>query len=442
MKPFDVAVIGGGVLGCLTARNIMRYRLSAVLIEAREDVCMGITRANSAVVYAGYDHHPGSLKASLTVSGNRSFDELCKELDVPFSRCGSLMAAYGERGISVLQKKLEQGQKNGVPDLRIISGEEARAYEPILSSSVKAALYAPSTGTVNPWKLGIAAYENAKANGCEVLFNAPVVSITDEDGMYRICTAQGEVTARAVINCAGLSAASIHNMLFPATVSLRLDGADFYVFDPLSPRPNHIIFEETESGKGITAVPCTEGNLLLDSPARPYRPEYATTPEGLDAIREGAARLLPSLDFHKVIRSFGAIRVNPETADGKDVRDFCILRPAKTFWSLMGVKTPGLTCANELGMLLASDCAAILNAALNPDFVPERKAIRPAQDSPVVCQCEQIRQADVIEAIRRGAVTFDGVKHRVGCGMGRCQGSRCRYEIECLIKEYAYDGTI
>ena len=137
MKSFDVAVIGGGVLGCFAARNLMRYRLSVVLIEAREDVCMEITRANSAIIYAGYDHHPGSLKASLTVRANSSFDDLSRKLDVPFSRCGSLMTAYGEQGLSVLRKKLDQGQKNGVPNLRLISGDEAREIEPMLSSSVR-----------------------------------------------------------------------------------------------------------------------------------------------------------------------------------------------------------------------------------------------------------------------------------------------------------------
>lgn len=444
MKSFDVAVIGGGVLGCFAARNLMRYRLSVVLIEAREDVCMEITRANSAIIYAGYDHHPGSLKASLTVRANSSFDDLSRELDVPFSRCGSLMTAYGEQGLSVLRKKLEQGQKNGIPNLRLISGDEAREIEPMLSSSVRYALYAPSTGTVNPWKLGIAAFENAWANGCEILLNSLVVSLEKEGGQYRIETAGKEIFSKAIINCAGRSAVNIQDMLFPPSVRLRLDGADFYVFDSRSSHPGLILFEETENGKGITAVPCTEGNLLLDSPPRPYAAEYATTSEGLSVIRKEASKLMPSLDFQNVIRSFGGIRVNPETSDGKDIRDFCIQRPEKTFWSLIGVKTPGLTCANELGTLLASDCASVLEAQQNPDFQPERKAIHCFADSPVICQCENIRKAEVQEAILRGAVTFDGVKHRTGCGMGTCQGSRCRYEIEHLLKEKerSHDGTV
>ena len=206
MKTVDVAVIGGGVLGCFTARNLTRFRLSVILIEAAEDVCTGVTRANTAVVYPGCDNRPGSRKAALTVRANASFDRLCGELDVPFSRCGSLMTAYGPQGEAVLRKKLDQGLKNGVPGLRLLSGDEARDREPMLSREVSAALWAPTTGTVNPWQLGIAAFESAKENGCEAMLQAPVVSIAQAEGLYRIETTRGEVAARAVVNCAGLGA--------------------------------------------------------------------------------------------------------------------------------------------------------------------------------------------------------------------------------------------
>lgn len=442
MMTVDVAVIGGGVLGCFVARNLIKYRLRVLLAEAAEDVCTGVTRVNTAVVYPGYDHHPGSLKAQLTVRANAAFDDLCAVLDVPFSRCGSLMTACGPRGEGVLRKKLDQGTRNGVPGLRLLTGDQARNVEPMLSKEVTAALFAPTTGTVNPWQLGIAAFENARDNGCEVMLNAPVTAMVLQGDIYHIETARGHIAARAVVNCAGLGAVQVQELLFPSPVRLRLDGADFLVFDPLAPKPGHIVFEETEAGKGVTAVPCTEGNLLLDSPPRPYKPDYATTREGLDFIRAHGARLLPALDFGAVIRSFGAVRPNPETADGGDVRDFCILRPAPTFWSLMGVKTPGLTCADELGALIAGECAKALDARPNEDFCPERRAIRPVPGSPVVCRCQGVTRDAVMEAIRRGAVTVDGVKRRTGTGMGPCQGSRCAGEIEQLLKECGHGGTV
>lgn len=442
MKTVDVAVIGGGVLGCFAARNLTGYRLRVILLEAAEDVCTGVTRANTAVVYPGYDNRPGSLKAALTVRSNAAFQDLCDSLDVPFSRCGSLMTAWGPRGEAALRKKLEQGAQNGVPGLRLLTGDAAREIEPMLSPEITAALFAPTAGTVNPWQLGIAAFESARANGCEAMLCAPVVSIARAEGLYRIETTREEVAARAVVNCAGLGAIHVQELIYPSLVRLRLDGADFFVFDPLTPRPGCILFEETEAGKGVTAVPCTEGNLLLDSPPRPYAPHFATTREGLHAIRAHGARLLPSLDFGAVIRSFGGVRPNPEGVDGRDIRDFCIQRPAPTFWSLVGVKTPGLTCADELGAFVAGECAAALGAERNEDFHPERRAIRPAPGSPLVCRCEGVSRDAVVEAIRRGAVTVDGVKRRVSAGMGRCQGARCAYEIEQLLKEYGHGGTV
>ena len=167
MKHVDAAVIGGGILGCFTARNLRRWRISTLLIEKEDDVCREISKANSAIVYAGYDNKPGSLKAQMTVRGNANMEKLCAELEVPFDRCGSMMVSFGEKGEQTLRKKLEQGRANGVPGLELLTGEEARAREPMLSEDVTAALYSPTTGTVNPWQLGIAAYENALQNGCE-----------------------------------------------------------------------------------------------------------------------------------------------------------------------------------------------------------------------------------------------------------------------------------
>ena len=175
MKHYDAIVIGGGILGCMTLRNLRRWNISALLLEKEDDVCKGITRANSAICYAGYDNKPGSLKAELTVRGNANMDSLCKELDVPFSRCGSLLVTYDTASIPKMERKLRNGMQNGVPGLRMLSGAEAEAMEPMLKKGVVAALYAPTTGTVNPWQLGIAAYENALQNGGDSLMNTEVL---------------------------------------------------------------------------------------------------------------------------------------------------------------------------------------------------------------------------------------------------------------------------
>lgn len=436
----DVAIIGGGILGCFAARNLMQWNISTLLIDGADDVCTGITRANTAIVYAGYDNKPGSLKAEMTVRANQNFDTLCRELAVPFSRCGSLMVSFGPEGDRSLAKKLKRGQENGVEGLQLLSGDAARELEPMLSANVTSALYAPSTGTVNPWQLGIAAYENALQNGAKSLLGAAVTNIRRDEGGYIIETTTQSVHCKMAINCAGQHSDQIHQLLFPASVQLRLDGSDFLILDKHAQKPHHIIFQEAEDGKGITAVPCTEGNLLLDSPARPMDFPYATTQEGISFIYQMVADVLPEVDMSQVIRSFGAVRPNPYAADGRSIHDFCIEEPEPSFISLIGIKTPGLTCADELGKLLARKAAVYLKASANPDFDPCRH-VSYAADDEIICQCEQISRGEILDAIRRGAKTVEAVKRRVGTGMGRCQGSRCSYQIEKILEECRH-GTL
>ena len=215
MDKLDVVVIGGGLLGCSAARNLSRRKLQLALLEAREDVCTGISRANTAIVYPGYDHKPGTLKAELCVRANARFDALCRELDVPFSRCGSLMVSFGEKADAVLRKKYENGLHLGVPGLRLLTGKEASAMEPRLAAGVTSALYAPTAGTVNPWELGIAACENAAANGAELCLNTRVLGIRRTAEGYRVETDHGDFSCRAVVNCAGLAADRVQELLFP-----------------------------------------------------------------------------------------------------------------------------------------------------------------------------------------------------------------------------------
>jgi len=446
---FDVVVIGGGVLGCFAARNLRRWNLHTALVEAEADVCTGITRANSAIVYAGYDNQTGSRKAQMTVRGNAGFDRLCRELQVPFSRCGSLLVRCGNGAGRDLRRKLLRGQENGVPGLRLLTGEEARELEPMLTEDVTEALYAPTTGTVNPWKLGIAAFENAVENGCVPMLGTAVTAIEFDDSGYLVRTTGGTLRCRAVINCAGLAADRVQELLFPPSIRIFADAADFLVLDKLARKPSRVIFHQAEAcGKGITAIPCPEGNLLLSGIRRPAGVPYATTPVGISLLHRAAADLLPQLDLGMVIRSFGAMRPNPQRVveqngqyvpDGSHLGDFCIEHPAVGFYSLIAVKTPGLTCAQELGMHLAECCAEELGAAQNPNFNPCR-APRPAPAGDIICRCEQITRGEILGAIARGAVTVDGVKRRVGSGMGRCQGSRCSDEIQQILEALGH-GT-
>ena len=453
MQRFDVVVIGGGLLGCFAARNLCRWDLHIALIEAREDVCTGISCANTAIVYPGYDHKPGTLKAKMTVRANEEFDRLCRELDVPFRRCGSLMVSYGEQADAVLRKKYENGLTMGVPELRLLSGEEAMTMEPCLASGVTSALYAPTVGTVNPWELGIAACENAVTNGVKLCLNTRVLGISHTADVYRIETDQEVFSARAVINCAGLYADRIQELVFPTPVHIVPDGADYLILDKAAANlPTHIIqYEPEDGGKGFNAVPTVEGSLLLGPSERDNETDFAVSQKGLAFVYERAGHVLPGLDLNETIRSFAAVRPKPQREDGSSIGSFVIENPAPGFWSLIGIKTPGLTCANELGSYVAEKAAEQLNAGRNEGFDPCRKGIQKARSmrleqrnaavqadadyGEVICCCEDVTKAEVLEAIRRGATTLDGIKRRTGTCMGRCQGSRCQQKLIALLAQ-------
>lgn len=460
MKHFDVAVIGGGLLGCFAARSLMRYRLSAVLIEREEDVCRGISRANSAIIYPGYDNKPGSLKARMTVRANAYFDKLCEELDVDFVRQGSLLLSYDESADKALYKKLRNGTENSVPSLRLISGEEAMELEPMLAKQPRIALYAQGTGTVNPWQLGIAAFENAVSNGCEAMFNCSVMGIGKADGGYILQTDKDEIHCKAVINCAGLSADKVREMLFEPELRLSFDASDFLVFDKHAPKPDMILFNESPMGKDLSLIPTVEGNLLIESRLRALdSPPFAFRREARQQLVEEAGKIVKGMDGDNVIRSFAAVRPNlvqlkkvggEYIPTDKNISSFTIDRPESGFISLIGIKTPGLSCSNELGLHAAALAADYLGAEENKAFEPHRKAIKRLvklsgeeqrtliKSNPdygeIVCLCEGISKAEIKQAIARGARSPEGIKRRLGTAMGPCQGSRCSYHISRILE--------
>lgn len=460
MEFFDAAVIGGGLVGCFAARALARYDMKTVLIDAAEDVCTGISKANTAIVYSGCDNRTGSLKAKLTVRANAGFSRLCDELSVPFRRCGSLMTGEGPNSGAVLKKKLRNAEITGVPGARIISAPEAREIEPALGDGFSSALYLPTTGTVNPWLLCYAAYENAVRNGCNVRLNTELLTIRRSGKSYILETGRGEIAVKAVVNCAGLRADRVHEMLFEPSVRIFPDSGDYIVFRRGCAGLSHIIQREPEDGgKGTNIVPTTDGSILAGPTERPVSemPD-ATSRDGLESIASTVPQLIPGLNASEIIRSFAAVRPNPfrivfkngkYIPDGSSTNSFVIERPEAGFISFIGIKTPGLTCAEELGKLAAEAVSSYLGIRRRNDFDPHQDASPCLRNmslnqrveltqtdikyANIICLCEQISEGEIIDAISRGAVTIDGIKRRCGAILGECQGSRCRYEIARIL---------
>lgn len=471
MERFDIIVIGGGLLGCFAARALTQYRLKIALLEAREDVCTGVSRANTAIVYSGCDTKPGTLKSQLCVKAAQSFDTLCSELGVRYSPCGSLMICFGPNGEETLRRKFRQGLANGVRGLKLLERDAVLDLEPNINPKVRLGLYAPEAGTVIPWELGLAAAENAAENGVEIFLNTKVTEIARIKDGYTVTSGARVFQARGIINCAGLQADEILEKIQPPTVRIFPASGDYTVMDTKAEGfVRHVIFHETEeNGKGLTLVPTVNGNILIGPTRGPAasKADFSTSHDGLGQLDELVSAVIPSLPTEHVIRSFAALRPNPfyvyldaETGEirreDKGVSDFTILESANfpAFLSLIGIKTPGLTCANELGRHVADKLSALLNAVPNPSYnatrpaplrlnaLPMAQRARLICDNPaygrIVCRCRGISEGEIIDSIRTspGAVTIDGVKRRTGASSGRCQGGYCTQRIiEILARE-------
>lgn len=451
---YDAAIIGGGVTGCAIARELSRYDMSICVIEREEDVCSGTSKANSAIVHAGYDAVPGSNKAIFNVEGNRIMEELSKELDFPFKRNGSFVLCFSEDDRPALNALYEKGVKNGVPGLSILSGDEVRAMEPNVTDEVVAALYAPTGGIVCPFGLTIALAENACDNGVEFLFNTEVREIRKGENGYDLETEDQIIHATYVINAAGVYADVFHNMVSEEKIHITPRKGDYCLLDKeAGTHVAHTIFQlPGKMGKGVLVAPTVHGNLLVGPTATDVNDrEYTrTTAKELSEIMEKAAWSVKNVPFRQVITSFSGLRAH------EDRDDFIIgeAPDAEGFFDASGIESPGLTSAPTIGIHVAELVARKSKASRKESFCGTRKGILDPQklslseraelikENPrygtIICRCEGVSEGEIVDAITRtlGAVSLDGIKRRVRAGMGRCQAGFCAPKtMEILARE-------
>lgn len=457
---YDAIIIGGGVVGCAIARALSRYQGNVCVVERGEDVCCGTSKANSAIVHAGFDALPGSKKALYNVQGSEMMEALSLELDFPYRRNGSLVLCFDEADLPHLRELYERGIANGVQGLQILDREALHKLERAVSPDAVAALYAPTGAIVCPFGLTIALAENANVNGVEFYFDTAVEHITRTAEGFCLATSRGTLETRTVINAAGVYGDVLHNQVCTDKIRIQPRKGEYCLLDrkdggiltrTVFQLPNHL-------GKGVLVTPTVHGNLLIGPTAadQDAREGTNTTAEGLAWAAQKAALSVPNLPMRDVITSFAGLRAH--LVEGGD--DFCIGQSAPRYFEAVGIESPGLTAAPAIGEAVAQSVADTLSLIKKDNFIAHREGIVHLKDLPftkraalavqnpaygnIICRCETISEGEILDAIRRplGARSLDGVKRRVRAGMGRCQGGFCSPRVmELLSRELGIPQT-
>ena len=453
IKKADVVVIGGGVTGTAILRELSKYNLQCVLVEKEPDIAIETTKANSAILHAGFDAPEGSLKASMNVAGNRLYHELKQELDLEIGWTGSIVAATNADEEQTLQELLERGRRNGVEGLEIKSGQELRQIEPNLSETITAGLWAPSAGICWPFGIATAFAENAVINGAEIIRECQVLGFEQDGQQLRaVKTDRGDIETKVVVNAAGIHAAEISHLAGDDSFTITPRKGEYILFDKSAADEmvRCVVFPTpTKVSKGVLISTTTHGNTFIGPNANNLddNEDTSVTSEGMEELIGAARKLMPNLPLGKAITIFAGLRAVADTGDfilGKSAVVGGLVQAA-------GIQSPGLTSAPAIGAYIASQIARDLSATEKTDYKkgrPGHAVFRYGNGHSkneliqgderygrVICRCETITEGEIVDAIHRpcGARTVDGVKRRTRAGMGRCQGGFCGPRVTQII---------
>lgn len=450
---YDVIVIGAGVTGAMTAYQLSRYQLRVCVVDKCLEPAAETSSANSGIVHAGYDAKPGSRKAALNVRGNAMMEDVCRRLDVPFKRIGSLVLAFSDEEAETVRGLYESGMQNGVPGLRIIDGNEVYKMEPQVQPGVVCALHAPSAGIVCPYELTTAALEVACASGADYLREAEVTDIQKTADGFTVTAGGQTLTAPVVVNAAGLYADRIAHMVGDDRFTITPRKGEYILFEKsMGKTVSHVVFQTPAGGsKGVLVSPTVDGNLYIGPNANvvEHKDDTSTTWQGLEEIKTCAAKSVGGLDMRMAITNFAGLRATPSTGD------FIVDSPAAGFVNAAGIESPGLSAAPavaEAVVSLVRESGRVAFAERDgwtgvrepvKRFREMDDAARAAlvQENPaygrIICRCETVTEQEIRDAIRRpaGARSVDGVKRRTRSGMGKCQGGFCGPRVVDILAE-------
>lgn len=449
---YDVAIIGAGVVGGMIARALAKYDVSLCILEKENDVAMGATRANSAIVHAGFDAKEGSLKAKLNVKGSEMMEAVARDLGVKYQRNEALVVGFESERAEV-EALYKRGVANGVKGLRVVEKDELFKLEPNLNKDLACALLATTSAIICPYELTIAAIGNAMDNGAELLLNFKVTGVKKNTNTFTVTAEDGrEIEAKYIINAAGLYSDDIAKLTGDRDFTVTPRRGEYMLLDKECGEftQRTIFHTPSKMGKGILVSPTVDGNLLVGPTAVNIedKEDNSTTAEGFATLREKTAENVDGAPLFKVITSFCGLRAVGSTGD-------FIIKSREHVITLAGIESPGLSSAPAIAeyveQLLKSDG---FDAPLKKSYDPTRKSSHYFRElsidekneiikkeplfGKIVCRCEGITEGEIVEAIHRnpGARDLDGVKRRTRSGMGRCQGGFCSPTIvEILSRE-------
>lgn len=452
---FNIAIIGGGVIGGACFRELTKYKGKFCLLEKEDDVCMGQSKANSGIVHAGFDAVPNSNKAKFNVLGNKMMPSYAKELGVKYHNNGSLVLGFNEQDLEVLTELKQRGEKNGVPGLEIIQGEKLFELEPNLNKNVTCALVAPTGGIVCPYELTIAEIGNAMDNGGQLFCNFEVEEVIKEADGFTIKSANGQVVqAQMIINCAGFFGGKIASLCGDDSIKIGGRKGEYILLDRESGGfVSHTLFTApTKAGKGILVTQTVDNNILLGPTAVEVdNDQRLTSKEGLSLIIQKVGEMCANVPLFNSITSFCGVRAY------SDKHDFIIEHSQKVngLINCVGIESPGLTSAPAIGEYVVNELVLPqLKLEKNHDFNGVRKPEnffknlstqeknelikKDNRYGKIVCRCERITEGEIVNAIHANprATSVDAVKRRTRAGMGRCQGGFCQSIVaEILARE-------
>ncbi len=436
---YDVAVIGGGVVGCAVARLLSHHELDVVVVEAGPDVGAGTSKANTAILHTGFDATPGTLEARLVARGYALLREYAPTVGISIEEVGALLVAWDDEQAAALASLAAKAASNGYTQTEIVDGDAVYDFEPHLGEGATGGMLVPDEHIIDPWSTPLAFAYEALANDASVLLNRRVVQCQVGDDLTTLITTSGQqIRTRFTVNAAGLYGDELHRTLGLDGFTIRPRRGELIVFDKLSrPLLNRTVLPvPTSTTKGVLVAPTVFGNVMLGPTADDVDDKTATgsTRSGIDSLLDKGRRILPALLDEEVTSVYAGLRAATEHSDYQISHERRL-----RYVCLGGIRSTGLTSSMALAeeaLLRLIDCGLVAqpkdkfnSIQMTPlGEIDERPYQRSGQ---IVCHCERVTVGEVAAACVAAvpAVDFDGLRRRTRALAGRCQGFYCQAEL-------------